>query len=61
MVSSKITYAENLLPLAGMLKSTEPQEMLLILNALFEKLVVEGLDAPFEEIQTAYPLLHAAQ
>jgi hypothetical protein len=60
MVPAKVTYAENLLPLAGMLKGGEPQEMLLILNALFEKLLVEGLDAPFEEVRTGYALIEAA-
>lgn len=49
-VPAKVTYAESLLPLAGMLKGSEPEEMLLILNELFEKLTVEGCDAPFEEM-----------
>ncbi|HEX7635560.1 MAG TPA: ATP-grasp domain-containing protein [Noviherbaspirillum sp.] len=48
-VPAKVTYAETLLPLAGMLKGSEPEELLLILNELFETLTVEGLDAPTEE------------
>jgi hypothetical protein len=59
-VAAKITYAENLLPLAGMLKAAEPQEMLFILSALFEKLVVEGFDAPFDERRAGYAQIEAA-
>lgn len=55
-VPAKVTYAEKLLPLAGMLKGREPEEMLLVLNALFERLVVEGLDAPFEEMNPAHAM-----
>jgi hypothetical protein len=60
MVPAKITYAESLLPLAGMLKGREAHEMLLILNALFERVVVEGLDTPME-MQAGYALIEAAR
>jgi hypothetical protein len=59
-VPAKVTYAENLLPLAGMLKGREPEEMLLILNELFEKLIVEGLDTLFEEMRGGRTLVDAA-
>jgi hypothetical protein len=58
-VPEKITYAEKLLPLAGMLKSRDPEDLLLILNELFDRLAIEGLERPCEETRSNRFLIEA--
>lgn len=57
-VPAGVTYAEKLLPLAGMVKGRTPDEVLLVLNRLFESLTVEGLDAPHEELRAVRHIDH---
>jgi hypothetical protein len=45
-VPQKVTYAETLLPLAGLLRAPRSEDMLDALETLFDELILEGMDEP---------------
>ncbi len=45
-VPGKVTYVETMLPLTGQVRGDSPEELQAMLEELFERVVVEGLDEP---------------